>query len=258
MEQIDGDPTTSADLRALAFGGLGHFTTMRVEAGSTRGLDLHLARLVADCRALFDTELSPDLVRARIRSAIADEPDTVVVRVTVFDPALTLERPGADADPAILVSPRRASTGAPVPLRLRSAAFERQAPEIKHVGLFGTLHQRRLAQRAGYDDAVFVGADGALSEGPTWNIGFIDRDDVVWPDGPALPGVTRALLADRVPSRFVPVDIADLGGVEAAFATSSGTGIRPIAAIDDHSWPTDHAMFDRLRAAYAAVPIDRI
>lgn len=258
MEQIDGAPPTSADLRALAFGGLGHFTTMRVDAGGARGLDLHLARLVTDCRTLFGTKLSPDLVRERIRSAIADEPDTVVVRVTVFDPTLTLERPGADADPAILVSPRHASTGAPVPLRLRSAVFDRQTPEIKHVGLFGALHQRRLAQRAGYDDAVFVGADGALSEGPTWNIGFIDRDGVVWPDGPALPGVTRALLADRVPSRFASVDIADLGGIEAAFATSSGAGIRPIAGIDDHSWPTEHAMFDCLRAAYSEVPIDRI
>ena len=34
---------------------------------------------------------------------------------------------------------------------------------------------QRLAQRAGFDDAVFVDAGGAFSEGPTWNLGFIDR-----------------------------------------------------------------------------------
>src|SRR5699024_11007880 len=111
MEQLDGTPAIAADLRALAFAGLGHFTTMRVESGGVRGLGLHLARLVHDSRALFDAELDLDVVRARIRSAIADEPAVVLVRVTVFDPALTLERPGADAAPRILVSPRPASTG---------------------------------------------------------------------------------------------------------------------------------------------------
>src|SRR5690606_38534171 len=86
MELIDGAVPDPADLRALAFAGLGHFTTVLVESGGVRGLSRHLDRLVADCRTLFDVELDEGLVRARIREAIADEPDPVVVRVTLFDP----------------------------------------------------------------------------------------------------------------------------------------------------------------------------
>lgn len=46
--------------------------------------------------------------------------------------------------------------------------------------------------------------------------------------------------------------------MDAAFATSAGTGIRPITAIDAHSWPAEHPTFDRIRDGYAAVPRDRI
>lgn len=258
MELIDGAVPDPADLRALAFAGLGHFTTVLVESGGVRGLSRHLDRLVADCRTLFDVELDEGLVRARIREAIADEPDPVVVRVTLFDPALTLERPGADAAPRILVSPRPAPGSAPAPLRVRTVRFGRQTPEIKHTGLFGALYQRRLAQRAGADDALFLDERGRFSEGPTWNVGFVRGDDIVWADGDALPGVTRALLAGAVGASSLPVSPGDLAGLDAAFATSSGAGIRPIAAIDDATWPTDHPAFDRLRDAYAAIPHEAV
>lgn len=254
MELIDGLAPSAADFRALAFAGLGHFTTVRAHRGGVRGLGLHLDRLVADCRALFDADLDPDLVRQRIREAIVDEAETVIVRVTLFDPALTLERPGADATPRILVSPRPAPTGSPSPLRVRSAVFGRQDPEIKHTGLFGALYERRLAQRAGYDDAVFVDAGGRLSEGPTWNIGFVREGEIVWPDGDALAGVTQALIGGA--SEIV--SLADLPGFHAAFATGSGAGIRPIAAIDEHSWQADHPAFDRIRKSYAAVPFETV
>lgn len=254
MEQLDGTPPTAADLRALAFAGLGHFTTVRVESGGVRGLGQHLDRLADDSRALFDTELDLDLVRARIRSAIADEPAVVLVRVTVFDPALTLERPGADAAPRILISPRPASTGVLPPLRLRSVRFGRQTPEIKHTGLFGAVRERRLAQRAGFDDALFSDDAGRISEGPTWNIGFVRDGEVVWAAGEALPGITRALLDGRSET----VELAHLPRLDAAFVTSSGVGIRPVAAIDDRAFPTDHPRFGDLRTAYAAVALERI
>ncbi|WP_110589982.1 aminotransferase class IV family protein [Microbacterium suaedae] len=254
MQQIDGGPVDPADLQALALTGLGHFTTMLVQDGRVRGLDLHLARLVADARALFDADLDEDVIRQRIRSAIADEPAAVVVRVTIFDPALTLTHPGADAHPRILVSPRPAPSASPAPMRVRTTSFGRQTPEIKHTGLFGSLYQRRVAQRAGFDDALFVDDDGILSEGPTWNIGFIAGDEIVWADGDALPGVTRALLADVAGGRTAAVRVDELAGMDAAFATSSGVGIRPIASIDESAWPTDHPAFERLRAAYAAIP----
>ena len=250
---MDGRPADPADIRALAFASLAHFTTVLVEDGGVRGLDLHLARLVTDAKTLFDADLDTDLVRERIREALVDEPDRVIVRVTLFDPALTLERPGAHAHPRMLVSPRPAGSGSSAPLRLRSAVFGRQYAEIKHTGLFGSLYERRLAQRAGFDDAVFVDERGAFSEGPTWNLGFVDTaGEVVWPDGDALGGVTRDLIASVVPGRASRV--TSLEGMVAAFTTGSGAGIRPIASIDDVAFETDHPRFAEIRDAYARIP----
>ena len=254
---MDGLPPEPAEIRALAFAGLAHFTTVLVEEGRVRGLDRHLGRLVTDARNLFGHDLDTDLVRHRIREAIADEADRVIVRVTLFDPALTLERPGADAHPRILVSPRPAAHGSARPLRVRSTVFGRQHPQIKHTGLFGSLYERRLAQRAGFDDAVFVDADGSFSEGPTWNLGLIDADGgLVWPDGDALGGVTRELIASVVPGRSARVSALD--GFVAAFSTGSGAGIRPIASIDDAAFVVSHPTLARIREAYAGIPAERV
>lgn len=66
------------------------------------------------------------------------------------------------------------------PLRVRSVEFVRDAPEIKSVGLFASLRQRRAAQLAGFDDALFADAGSAVSEGGTWNVGFVRDGQVLW------------------------------------------------------------------------------
>lgn len=52
-------------------------------------------------------------------------------------------------------------------------------------------HARGTAQRAGFGDALFVGRDGLVSEGGTWNVAFIDGNGtVVGPQAP-VPCVAR-------------------------------------------------------------------
>lgn len=249
MQQLDGAPVTPSELQALALVNFGHFTTMRVTRAAVRGRDLHLARLARDARTLFDIALDPALVRTRVRGALADEPDDVVARVTLFDPALPLERTGAPASPRILVTPRPAPRGPASALRLRSTAYRRDAPRIKHTGLFGALAERRAAQRAGFDDAVFADAEGRLSEGPTWSIGFWDGDGIVWPEADVLEGVTRSLLGGGARE----IRLRDLSRMHAAFAANAGTGIRPVASIDDVTWDAGHPALARIAAAYEAI-----
>jgi branched-subunit amino acid aminotransferase/4-amino-4-deoxychorismate lyase len=258
MAQLNGVPATPDDLQALALTGYGHFTSMRVDNGSVRGLSQHLERLVRDCRKVFAADLDRERVRQYVRDAVVQEEGSFVVRVTVFDPDLDVGHLHP-AEPGILVATRPAGALPAEPIRVMAATYVRDEPLIKHVGLFGQLRHRRAAQLAGWDDAVFVDGARFISEGVTWNIGFFDGARVIWPDAEVLPGVTMELLK-QVHGRTIsaPVNLSDLSGIEAVFATNTSIGVRAISAIDDTSFPTDHHIFTTLRKEYGEIPPEQI
>jgi branched-subunit amino acid aminotransferase/4-amino-4-deoxychorismate lyase len=233
---------------------------MRVEPDGVRGLGLHLDRLVSGCRRLFDTLLDPEQVRAHVRHALAGRERPVVVRVTVFDPALGADRPGADADPHVLVTTRVAPPWPCPPVRVRSARYQRELPDVKHTAVFGTMFHRRAAQRAGFDDVVLVDDRGRLAELATATLAVVIDGGLVWPDAAVLPSVTAELLdrAHTGPRCTAPVPVDGLDRVEAAFALSSVIGVRTVAAIDDRRWPGQHPLAARLRHDYASVPCEPI
>ncbi|GAA1643073.1 aminotransferase class IV [Actinoplanes couchii] len=246
-------------MESLALTNYGHFTTMLVEDGRVRGLRLHLDRLVADCATMFAAELPTGLVRQRIREAIADRTGPVVARVTITDPGLSLARPSGPAQPQVLVTIRpHAPTGPP--LRVRSTVYTRDVPGVKHTGLLGPLYERRRAQLDGWDDALFTDADASISEGVTWNIGFLDGDTLIWPEADALPGVTARLLAGAYdgPQRTEPVGLSRLPGLTAAFATNAATGVRPIAAADATRFDIAHPALEALRRRYESIVPEEI
>lgn len=125
---------------------------------------------------------------------------------------------------------------------------------MKSVGLFPTLRLRRQAQRAGYDDVLFTGADGDLLEGGTWNIGLVRDGEVVWPGGEVLAGTTRQLLRRATDGPTELVGLADLDSVEAVFATNAAVGVRPVTGIDDRAFPAAHPSVTRLAEIYQALP----
>ncbi len=231
MEELNGRPVAPEELRSLALTNYGHFTTMRVESGRVRGLSLHLERLVRDCRMVFGVELDAGRVREYMS----------LIHI---------------AEPAVLVTARPAGSLSLPPIRVRSARFVRDLPAVKSVGLFGSLHQRREAQRAGYDDVLFVDGESVVSEGGTWNIGFVRGDEVVWPDADCLPGTTMELLRQVRPCKAEQVTLGRLGGFDAAFATNAAIGVRPVAAVDEVAFAVDHPVIAELRAAYGDLPAD--
>jgi branched-subunit amino acid aminotransferase/4-amino-4-deoxychorismate lyase len=228
---------------------------MRVDDQRVRGLTLHLERLTRDCRRIFDADLDPDRVRHLLRHTLADTAGSVLVRVTVFDPDLELGRPGADAEPQLLVTTRPAATAPLPPLRLQSAPHCRELPEVKHVGLFGALRWRRVAQRNGFDDALFTDAGAAISEAATSNIGFVDGERIVWPEADCLAGVTMRLInkARQADATTTPVTLSDLAGVDAVFATNAVVGVRSVSAVDGIQWSDEHPVLDILRRQYADI-----
>lgn len=258
MAELNGVPVGLDELQALALTNYGHFTSMRVEDQRVRGLSLHLERLMRDCRRVFEADVDPDRIRYLIRHALVDMSRSMVVRVTVFDPALEFGHLGADAEPQVLVTARPAPHISLPALRLQSAIYRRDMPEVKHVGLFGSLRHRRLAQRNGFDDVLFTDADATISEAATSNIGFIDGDRIVWPQADSLPGVTMRLIGKSRDGHVTTASITldQLADVDAVFATNAAVGIRPISAIDGIQWPDEHPVVDALRKGYADIPAE--
>lgn len=255
MAELNGAPVPMDELRSLALTNYGHFTSMRVDEGRVRGLTLHMNRLVRDCRTVFDADLDPEYVLYLVRKATADMTGSYGVRVTIYDPALEMGHPGSKAEPKVLVTSRPTAELPLPPLRVQTARFVRDLPQVKHIGLMASLHHRRAAQINGYDDAVFVDGEGFISEGVTWNIGFFDGDQVVWPQAEVLPGVTMALLSEvHEPIITARVNLAEVHGMVAAFATNTTIGVRPISAIDGHFFADEHPVLTELQEKYLAIP----
>jgi branched-subunit amino acid aminotransferase/4-amino-4-deoxychorismate lyase len=258
MVELNGVGADLDQVTALGLSNYGHFTSMRVDDQRVRGLSRHLEWLMRDCRRVFDADLDPDRVRHLIHHALAGAPRSIVVRVTVFDPTLELGRPGMDAEPHILVTTRPAIQ-APLPaLRLQSTAYQREMPDVKHVGLFGSLWHRRIAQRNGFDDVLFTDAGGAISEAATSNIGFVDGDRIVWPQADRLAGVTMRLISESRDGHVTtaPVTLGQLADVDAIFVTNAAVGIRSVRAIDGIQWPDKHPLLGVLCQEYADIPTE--
>jgi branched-subunit amino acid aminotransferase/4-amino-4-deoxychorismate lyase len=162
------------------------------------------------------------------------------------------------AQPQVLVTTRPAAVQPLPPLRVRAVEYSRDLPAVKHVGLFGLVHQRRRAHLDGYDDVVFTDEKSRLSEGATWNIGFFDRESIVWPEADTLPGVTMALInqVHGGPVDTAPVSLVQLPDMKAAFATNAAIGVRVIGAIDSTEWANQHPIIDVLRKEYVDIPAE--
>jgi len=258
--ELNGAPASVEDLRSVATVNYGHFTSMQVRGGAVRGLALHLQRLQSATLALFGSALDLDATRAWMRQAAAGCSD-LSLRVNVFSRRLDRDRPLHPAPPDVLITTAPARTIAAAPLRIGSVRYEREMPQIKHVGTFGLFLHKRQAQARGYDDALFVGADGAVAEGTIWNVGFHDGARVVWPEAPMLDGVAMQLLkaglrACGVESVTRPIALEEIGAFRSAFFTNSSCTAVPLACIDDVGFGIDEDLLRLLDAAMATQPAE--
>lgn len=264
IAELNGKPIELSEFSALALYNYGHFTSLVAENGAVRGLELHLNRLQRDCRTVHGYDLNRDEVRHLIGQAARQIDGAAVLRVTVFDPALNLGRPGETLRPQFLVTSRPASTTAPGPIALSVAEYVRDWPEVKHVGLFATVALRRAAQLDGFDDVAFCDGQRRLSEGATWNLGFIAPDgSVILPDQPCLPGVTLQLLCDSLDEEGVKwskqtVTTDHVASMTAGFITNAAVGIRPVAAFGGTALDLGHPLLTILHQAYIGVTPEHI
>jgi branched-subunit amino acid aminotransferase/4-amino-4-deoxychorismate lyase len=247
--EINGSAPTVEALHQAAAHGFGHYTSMQVRGRAVAGLDLHLARLREASAELFPDDPAPsdDTITELIGRALRDERDASV-RVTVL--------PGTD----VLVSVSDPVPDVPrPPLRVCTARFVRDLPHLKHRGTLAQSHHALAARRAGFDDVLFVGADGLISEGSVWNAVFWDGDRIVWPRAPMLAGITmqvlrRTLTAMGIPHTERPLSLRETAGVPAAAATNSHFPDQAIRSIDDIDFPAYGHLTALLRRAWTEVP----
>ncbi|MEV0276999.1 aminotransferase class IV [Streptomyces sp. NPDC050610] len=252
--ELDGRVATAEELFAPLMSNYGHFTAMQVRGRAVRGLDLHLARLDAATRELFGAGLDGGRVRELIRHALGGVEDASV-RVNVFVPA-------PEAEPSVLVSVRPPTTMPATAQALRTVPYERPVAHVKHTGGFAQGYFRQQVQRAGFDEALLVGPDGTVAEGAITNVAFIDGDTVVWPDAPALDGISMLLLRQELDAAGLPwrrsgVRTADLASYGGAFLTNS-QGIAPISRIDDLAFPADVPLVAEVVRIFGMIAADVI
>lgn len=230
---------------------------MQVEAGGVRGLDLHLDRLKQEALELFGVAVPETRLRERMRSALDGLDGRRSLRVSLFLESVTLRTPDAQGEPGVLTVVSDPAAALRNPLRLQTRDYAREAAHLKHAGTFGLTRTRRAAVEAGFDDVLFVGPDGLVSEGSIWNIGFVEDGRIVWPAAPMLAGTGQALIArglDSVglDSETRPIDRAALAGFSHAFICNSATPACPVSNIDGRALEVDPALIDRLQAAWAS------
>ena len=223
---------------------------MQVRARRTRGLVLHLARLEAANRELFEAELHGKRVRELIWHALREIEDASV-RVYAFE---------SDNEPTIMVTVKQPG-GVSKPQRLQSVRYQRPDAHLKHLAA-GQGFYSRLARRNGFDDALLTTSDGAISESSIANIGFFDGSGVVWPAAPCLHGITMQLLERKlvelgVPTRRAPVRLRDIASFEGAFL-SNARGVAAVSQVDGMSLPMRAQRMETIADAYASVPWDII
>ena len=253
--EINGETAAVEQIWDLDLSESGHFTAMQVRGRQTLGMDFHLARLDGATRELFGVGLDADRVRGYIRHALSDDTADASVRVNVF-------RSGTADDVSVTISVRPPAPEPADPQSLQTVEYQRPVAHIKHAGGFGQSYYGGLARGNGFDEALFLGPGGAISEGSITNIGFIEGDAIVWPEAPALRGVMmqvlqRELERKRLPWRYEAVHVADLGSFDGAFVTNSH-GMATVARIDDRSLPRDAALLRTAKQLLAAAPFDPI
>ncbi|WP_299698307.1 aminotransferase class IV [Hydrocarboniphaga sp.] len=264
--EINGTPASAGSLSA-ALPNYGHFTSMQVRGGRVAGLQLHLQRLQSSTQMLFASELDIASVRAWLQQALqhagAAAIEACSVRINVHAAQFDRDRPGAPQAVDVMITVSAPWQGRTQPIRVQAQSYQRDLPEVKHVGTFGLFWQRQLALQAGYDDALFVDHAGRISEGSVWNIGFWDGEQLIWPQAAMLDGVTQQLLkaalaAAGIAQQTRELRLPDLAGFKAAFSCNS-TGVgTPIVAIDEWRFVEDPAFNARLLAAYESVAADAI
>jgi D-alanine transaminase len=135
--------------------------------------------------------------------------------------------------------------------------------DIKTVGLLPNVLARQQAKEAGAQEAIFVDADGYVTEGSATNLWIVDRAGKLATrpaDHAILRGVTRTTLLDVAKKLGIDVEerrfsVADMLEAREVFITGATTICLPVVSIDGQTIANGHPGMtaQKIRDAFFAV-----
>ncbi|MFD1587040.1 aminotransferase class IV [Halorientalis brevis] len=260
---VDGDLVPAADAtvsvrdRGFMYGDAA-FETLRAYGGTVFRWPAHEARLRRTCETLGFAEAVPGDLRDRVQETLrANDLEDAYVRLSVsrgVQPGKLT--PDPDVDPTVVVIVKELPRGgvqgttpwddhAVVQTvktrRTPSEAVPADAKTHNYLnGIRARLELRRAAtDEFAADEALIRTTDGAIAEGATSNVFFVDGGVLKTPsdDCDILPGVTRDAVVELAQNEDFQVEagryeVGDLRDADEAFLTNTTWEIRPIASVD--------------------------
>lgn len=229
LAAVDGVqmPRTEAVIAATDEGllrGDGAFEVARLYGGIPFAWADHVMRLQRSCAALrltLDPDLLDDEARALLREA---GPIDGLLRVVITRAGRRL----------LLVEPLK-----PGRATMRLATVEHEPSPllagVKSLSYAANMLANRIAEERGYDEALFVGGDGTVFEGPTFAFFWVEDGTVHAPplaEG-ILDSITRRRVLDAVEVRLEHCTLDRLRErAEEAFAAGTGIEVAPVLAVE--------------------------
>ena len=229
LAAVDGRmmPRSEAVIEATDEGllrGDGAFEVARLYGGIPFAWADHVLRLQRSCAALrltLDPDLLDDEARALLREA---GPIDALLRVVVTRAGRRL----------LLIEPLK-----PGRATLRLAAVEHEPSPllagVKSLSYAANMLANRIAEERGYDEALFVGRDGSVLEGPTFAFFWVE-DGLAYAPPLAegiLDSITRRRVLDAVEVRLEHCTLERLRErAEEAFAAGTGIEVAPVLGVE--------------------------
>jgi len=223
--------------------GDGVFEVIRVYDGKPFALEEHFARLERSARNLR-LELDLEAVRSdahRLLAQAGPGPDHQALRIM-------LTRGGRRV---LLTEPLHLL---PDRARLGTITYSptRVLDGVKSLSYAANMLAGRVARERGFDEALLVTPHGRVLEAPTSSIFWIKDGELLTPplDDHILASITRALVIDVWGAKERPCTLEeDLFAADEAFLASTVREVQPIAVIDDHEFPPESPVSEKIAAA---------
>ncbi len=250
------EATVSVDDRGFRYGDA-VFETCRAYGGEVYAWDRHVDRLQEGCETLGMAGAAPDDLAVRVAETLdANDLADAYVRISVsrgVQPGKLTPQP--DVDPTVVVYvrplPRGGVDGESVwdgpavvqsvkTRRVPGEALPADAKTHNYLNAILARLELRRASNDGYrpDEALMRDVDGAVAEGASSNLFFVDDGVLKTPaTGSLLPGITRELVVELAEAEDFPVEtgrysLEEVREADEAFLTNSTWELRPVERID--------------------------